>query len=395
VSRELEPSQPDIGEEFGITAAELTFLPDRRQAFENLNSRTNLPSVRGVVNTLLQTARFGTPLAASLRVLAAEYREARITRAEEKAARLPAMLTVPMILFILPTLFIVLLGPAMLGIIDTFTKKDGQRTTTIVTHSDGDNGPPEVGKVDYVDKPVAADGTTLTAQVTPWQRRIRAIDPVVVDIDARALAAGFQHRLAVVLAKSPDQTDISALAANSIPVQASQMRVVLPPQGAGTNEVRLYYIAPHGSNYVVAARAPVEVGAAAAGASEASRIIFDAGLDKASFNDKYRGKKLTIEGQFLRLERHSADEVAVAAALRNVVEAGKAYTSIVLGWTDYSPAINGGPAELVCLVPSDNPALSSSTFRSGEPAVVEGTITGFGTVFGKNSVIVGNCQPHS
>ena len=74
--------------------------------------RTNLSSIRGVVNTLLQTAKFGTPLAQSLRVLGAEYREARITRAEEKAARLPAMLTVPMILFILPTLFIVLLGPA-------------------------------------------------------------------------------------------------------------------------------------------------------------------------------------------------------------------------------------------------------------------------------------------
>ena len=70
-------------------------------------------SIRGVVNTLLQTAKFGTPLAQSLRILAAEFRDARITRAEEKAARLPAMLTVPMILFILPTLFIVLLGPAV------------------------------------------------------------------------------------------------------------------------------------------------------------------------------------------------------------------------------------------------------------------------------------------
>src|SRR5947207_419643 len=98
-------------------------MPDRRQAFENLNARTNLPGIRGVVNTLLQTARYGTPLAQSLRVLAAEFRENRITRAEEKAARLPAMMTVPMILFILPTLFIVLMGPAALGIIDTFSGK--------------------------------------------------------------------------------------------------------------------------------------------------------------------------------------------------------------------------------------------------------------------------------
>jgi tight adherence protein C len=123
VARELEPSFPELGEELGLTAVELTFLPDRRQAFENLNARTNLPGIRGVVNTLLQTARYGTPLAQSLRVLAAEFREARITRAEEKAARLPAMMTVPMILFILPTLFIVLMGPAALGIFDTFSGK--------------------------------------------------------------------------------------------------------------------------------------------------------------------------------------------------------------------------------------------------------------------------------
>lgn len=122
VSRELEFTWPELSEEFGITAAELTYLPDRKLAFENLNSRTNMASIRGVVNTLMQTAKFGTPLAQSLRILAAEFREARITRAEEKAARLPAMLTVPMILFILPTLFIVLLGPAIISVIDTFSK---------------------------------------------------------------------------------------------------------------------------------------------------------------------------------------------------------------------------------------------------------------------------------
>jgi tight adherence protein C len=123
VSRELEATWPELAEEFGITAAELTYLPERKLAFDNLNARTNMASIRGVVNTLLQTAKFGTPLAQSLRILAAEFREARITRAEEKAARLPAMLTVPMILFILPTLFIVLLGPAILSVIDTFSGK--------------------------------------------------------------------------------------------------------------------------------------------------------------------------------------------------------------------------------------------------------------------------------
>jgi tight adherence protein C len=120
VSRELAGSFPELAEELAITAAELTFLPDRRLAFENLNNRTDSDAIRAIVNTLQQTAKFGTPLAASLRVLAAESRAARLTRAEEKAARLPAMLTVPMIIFILPTLFIVLLGPAVISIMDTF-----------------------------------------------------------------------------------------------------------------------------------------------------------------------------------------------------------------------------------------------------------------------------------
>jgi tight adherence protein C len=119
VSRELGNGSPQLGEELAMTAAELTFLPDRRLAFDNLNARTNSDGIRAVVNTLQQTAKFGTPLAQSLRVLAAEMRAARMTRAEEKAARLPALLTVPMILFILPTLFIVLLGPAAIGVIDT------------------------------------------------------------------------------------------------------------------------------------------------------------------------------------------------------------------------------------------------------------------------------------
>lgn len=123
VSRELANNSPELAEELAITAAELTFLPDRRLAFDNLNNRTGSEAIRAVVNTLLQTAKFGTPLAQSLRVLSNESRAARMTRAEEKAARLPAMLTVPMIVFILPTLFIVLLGPAAINIVDTLAKR--------------------------------------------------------------------------------------------------------------------------------------------------------------------------------------------------------------------------------------------------------------------------------
>lgn len=142
VARELELTWPELAEEFSITAAELTYLPDRKGAFENLNARTNMAAIRGVVNTLLQTAKFGTPLAQSLRILAAEFREARITRAEEKAARLPAMLTVPMILFILPTLFIMVLGPAILSVIDTFSRKGPAPTPTTQESTTNTGGGP-------------------------------------------------------------------------------------------------------------------------------------------------------------------------------------------------------------------------------------------------------------
>lgn len=118
VSREMERSSPEVADEFGLTAVELGFLPDRRQALENLIKRVRLPSIRGVVNTLMQTEKYGTPLSQSLRVLAAEYRTERMLKAEEKATKLPALLTVPLIVFIMPTLFIVLLGPAILRAID-------------------------------------------------------------------------------------------------------------------------------------------------------------------------------------------------------------------------------------------------------------------------------------
>jgi tight adherence protein C len=117
VTRELGLSSPQLADEFGLTAVELGFLPNRRQALLNLAKRTDLASVRGVVNTLVQTERYGTPLAHALRVLAAEFRDERMMRAEEKAARLPATLTVPMILFIQPTLFLVLIGPAIIRVL--------------------------------------------------------------------------------------------------------------------------------------------------------------------------------------------------------------------------------------------------------------------------------------
>ena len=120
VAKELGKAYPELGDEFGLTAIELGFLNERRQAFENLAQRVDLEAVRGVVTTMIQTEKYGTPLASALRVLSAEFRHQRMMRAEEKAARLPAIMTVPLILFILPTLFVVILGPASCSINDSF-----------------------------------------------------------------------------------------------------------------------------------------------------------------------------------------------------------------------------------------------------------------------------------
>ena len=121
VSEEMAQGAPELSDEVGLTSVELGFFQDRSKALQNLSTRTDLSAVRGMANTMIQAERYGTPLAHSLRVLSAESREERILKAEEKAARLPALLTVPMIVFILPPLFIVLLGPAALDIVDALT----------------------------------------------------------------------------------------------------------------------------------------------------------------------------------------------------------------------------------------------------------------------------------
>ena len=121
VAKELGRAYPELGDEFSLTAIEMSFLTERRQAFENLAYRVNLDSVKGVVTTMIQTERYGTPLASALRVLSAEFRNERMMRAEEKAARLPAIMTIPLICFILPVLFIVILGPAACSISDAFS----------------------------------------------------------------------------------------------------------------------------------------------------------------------------------------------------------------------------------------------------------------------------------
>jgi tight adherence protein C len=112
VSEEMAETAPVMAEEMGLTAAELAFLGDRRTAYENLSMRTGLPTVKSLVTTLLQSEKYGTPIATGLRVIAQENRDARLSAAEKKAAALPAQLTVPMIIFFLPVLFLIIAGPA-------------------------------------------------------------------------------------------------------------------------------------------------------------------------------------------------------------------------------------------------------------------------------------------
>ncbi|OAN50427.1 pilus assembly protein TadC [Paramagnetospirillum marisnigri] len=116
VVEELGPESPELAEEFGLAAAELAFLGDRRHAWENLAERTGLASVRSLSTTLLQSEKYGTPVSQALKVLAQENRESRMSEAEKKAAALPAKLTVPMIVFFLPVLFLVIAGPAAIQV---------------------------------------------------------------------------------------------------------------------------------------------------------------------------------------------------------------------------------------------------------------------------------------
>lgn len=137
VGEEIGTASAELAEELALTTAELSYLQDRRQAYYNLAERTNHPGVKGVAMALVQAEKYGTPMGSALRVMAKENREMRITEAEKKAAALPAKLTVPMIVFFLPVLFLVILGPAFIkidkmgigkpkGVVETQAAKDQQ-----------------------------------------------------------------------------------------------------------------------------------------------------------------------------------------------------------------------------------------------------------------------------
>ena len=116
VSTEIGSESVPMAEEFTLATAELSYLPDRRMAFENLGLRTGIEAVRSLTTALVQAERYGTPIGSALRVLAQESRDARMNEAEKKAAALPPKLTVPMILFFLPVLFVVILTPALIQV---------------------------------------------------------------------------------------------------------------------------------------------------------------------------------------------------------------------------------------------------------------------------------------
>jgi tight adherence protein C len=116
VSTEVGTQSIPLAEELTLTTAELSYLPERRLAYDNLANRTGLDHVKSVATALIQAERYGTPLGQALRVLAQESRDQRMNEAEKKAAALPPKLTVPMILFFLPVLFVVIMTPALIQV---------------------------------------------------------------------------------------------------------------------------------------------------------------------------------------------------------------------------------------------------------------------------------------
>ena len=118
VGQEIASISVELAEEFALTTAELSYLPERRQAYENLARRTDHPGIKSVAMALTQAEKYGTPVGQALRVMAKENRDIRLAEAEKKAASLPPKLTVPMIVFFLPVLFAVIIGPALIQISD-------------------------------------------------------------------------------------------------------------------------------------------------------------------------------------------------------------------------------------------------------------------------------------
>jgi tight adherence protein C len=132
VSSEIGSRSIELAEELSLLTAELSYLPERRMAYEGLTKRINHPGIKGVATAMIQAEKYGTPLGTALRVMAKENRDMRLSNAEKKAAQLPAKLTVPMIVFFLPVLFVVVLGPAILRVMDVRAGKPAEASSPSV-----------------------------------------------------------------------------------------------------------------------------------------------------------------------------------------------------------------------------------------------------------------------
>jgi Flp pilus assembly protein TadC len=139
VAREIATAYPALSGELAATAAEMRVMSDRSGALASLAARLDVEGVRGMATTLIQAMRYGTPLAQALRVLAGEMRAQRLARFEERAARLPVLLTLPMVVFILPCVFIIVGGPAMLDVSSTFGAQSGQGRPSVELPSNQSN----------------------------------------------------------------------------------------------------------------------------------------------------------------------------------------------------------------------------------------------------------------
>jgi hypothetical protein len=219
-------------------------------------------------------------------------------------------------------------------------------------------------------------------------------EPVVADVDGRKFAAGLRHRVAVVPAAAPDG-DTAAMMGNSVAVQAAEMRVMLPAAAAGANEVRLYYIPQFQSNYVVAARAPLQVEPGAPGAIEAGLLLRDAGaLGRSGFDGKYSGRALTIEGELLRVEPRSPAEIEAVPALRAAVGGAGAYLAVSLGWTEPWTPFADAPSEVLCVIPADDAKVGQrfAGAKPGEPVVVQGSPAGWTPTASGTAIVLGSCK---
>jgi len=149
VSEEIGSSSMELAEELALLTAELSYLPERRMAYEGFSKRTNHEGIKGVCTAMIQAEKYGTPLGQALRVMAKENRELRMSAAEKKAAALPAQLTVPMIVFFLPVLFLIILGPASIKIMDIQNKSKAEETNRPKA---GEVQPDDVGERQSADK---------------------------------------------------------------------------------------------------------------------------------------------------------------------------------------------------------------------------------------------------